>query len=182
MGITAAGSLAKKLADAEKIAEEDVAILTERIALLYYAFVKGMIEELGEERAIEITKAAIGEYGAITGREAERRVREQKLAPVIENYAKGKDLPSRGWKSGPLEPVEKNQNQPAGNAHRVDYCPFASAWKKLGFERFGRLYCGVDQAKYAAYGRGYKCVHEKNLCDGDDCCVIRVEDAGLLPE
>ena len=70
------------------------------IALLYYAFVKRMAEELGEAHAIEIAKAAIAEYGTITGQETERRVRELGLAPVIENYARGKDLPSRGWKKG----------------------------------------------------------------------------------
>ena len=176
MSETNVSELEKKLASVEKSAEEDVAILTERIALLYYAFVKKMAEELGEEHAIEITKAAINEYGSITGQEAERKVRELKFAPVIANYAKGKDLPSRGWKKGPQELAP---DQPAGKAHRVDYCPFASAWKKLGFERLGRYYCYVDQAKYAAYGKGYKCVHDKNLCDGDECCIIRVETEEL---
>lgn len=168
--------LERKLASAEKSAEEDVAILTERIALLYYAFVKNLAERLGEDRAIEITQAAIEEYGTITGHEAERKVRELKLAPVIENYGKGKDLPSRGWKKGPQEIAP---DQPAGKAHRVDYCPFAAKWKDLGFERLGRYYCLVDQSKYAAYGKGYKCVHDKNLCDGDDCCIIRVETEEL---
>ena len=41
--------------------------------------------------------------------------------------------------------------------------------------RLGRYYCWVDQAKYAAYGKGYRCLHDKNTMDGDDCCVIRVE-------
>lgn len=164
--------LEKRLASAEETAEEDVAILAERIALLYYAFVKKMTEALGEERAIEITKAAIGEYGARSGELTENRVRDLKLAPVLENFALGKDLPSRGWKKSSQEP---ERNQPAAMTTRVDYCPFASAWKKLGFEKFGRYYCYVDQAKYAAYGKGYKCYHDKNLCSGDDFCVIRVE-------
>ena len=37
-------------------AEEGVAILTERLALLYYAFVSTMIEEIGEEEAERLTK------------------------------------------------------------------------------------------------------------------------------
>ena len=48
MSETNVSELEKKLASVEKSAEEDVAILTERIALLYYAFVKKMAEELGE--------------------------------------------------------------------------------------------------------------------------------------
>ena len=157
-------------------AEEDVSILTERIALLYYSFVQALLGELGEERTREITKKAIASYGTICGARTAEKVVARGLEPTLENYGKGKDLPSMGWKKAPCSIPE---GLPEGTASKVEYCPFAEHWKDMDFAAWGRLYCGVDQAKYAAYGKGYRCVHDKNTLDGDDCCIIRTEKEGL---
>lgn len=157
-------------------AEEDVSILTERIALLYYSFVQTLLDELGENQTEEITKKAIAAYGTICGARTAEKVLSQGLEPTLENYGRGKDLPSMGWKKGPF-PIP--EGLPEGTASKVEYCPFAEHWKDLDFARWGRLYCGVDQAKYAAYGKGYRCVHDKNTLDGDGCCIIRTEKEGL---
>ena len=47
--------------------------------------------------------------------------------------------------------------------------------------RLGRYYCWVDQAKYAAYGKGYRCLHDKNTMDGDDCCGAGKPPGGGAP-
>jgi hypothetical protein len=156
----------------KEFAEEGVAILAERLALLYYAFVQTMIEEVGEEKAELLTKKAIELYGGMSGERTEEKVLAQGFEPLLEHYKKGNDLPAVGWKKGP---VPLPEGAPDGYAHKVEYCPFAKHWKDLGFEKWGRLYCGVDQAKYAAYGKGFKCVHDKNMLDGDEYCIVRVE-------
>lgn len=156
----------------KEFAEEEVGILAERIALLHYCFVDTLVQELGEEEAIAITQKAIERYGRIAGKQVEGKVIAMGLEPTLANYAKGRELPTLCWKK---QPCDIPPGKPQGKAHRVDYCPFASTWKELDFERLGRLYCGVDQAKYSAYGKGHVCVHDKNLCDGDDCCIVRVE-------
>lgn len=156
----------------KEFAEEGVAILAERLALLYYAFVRTAIEEFGEEKAEELTKRAISMYGGMSGGRTTETVRAQGLEPLLEHYSKGRDLPAVGWKASSL-PIP--DGVPDGYARKVEYCPFAKHWRELGFEKWGRLYCGVDQAKYAAYGKGFKCVHDKNMLDGDEYCVVRVE-------
>ena len=161
--------LGKKCTD---LVEKSVAILAERIALLHYAFVRTLIDELGEVTAEELTKRAIRTYGTLSGKRTEERVRSLGLPPVLENFQKGGDLPAVGWKKSPC-PIP--EGLPGGSAGKVEYCPLAKHWKDLGFERWGRLYCGVDQAKYEAYGKGYTCVHDRNMLDGDDFCIVRVE-------
>ncbi len=121
-----------------------------------------------------MTEKAILEYGRLAAEAVTQKLEEQGLAPTLANYRLGKDLPSMGWDYGPIGmPPEK----PHGKISKVTRCPLAEVWKSLGEEglRLGRYYCWVDQAKYAAYGKGYRCLHDKNTMDGDDCCVIRVE-------
>lgn len=156
----------------QETAEEGIAILAERIALLYYSFVKTLMEDMGEEKTEELTRKVILTYGSMSGERTAEKVLAQGLPPTLENYGKGKDLPGIGWENAPF-PISKGL--PDGIAHKTTYCPFAKHWKELNFEKWGRLYCHVDQAKYAAYGKGYKCVHDKNILDGDDCCIIRLE-------
>lgn len=153
---------------------EDINILIERLALLHVAYARTLERELPPERAKELTEKAILEYGRLAAEAVTQKLEEQGLAPTLANYRLGKDLPSMGWDYGPIGmPPEK----PHGKISKVTRCPLAEVWKSLGEEglRLGRYYCWVDQAKYAAYGKGYRCLHDKNTMDGDNCCVIRVE-------
>ena len=105
------------------------------------------------------------------------KLEEQGLAPTLANYRLGKDLPSMGWDYGPIGmPPEK----PHGKISKVTRCPLAEVWKSLGEEglRLGRYYCWVDQAKYAAYGKGYRCLHDKNTMDGDDTAEVEAVMTG----
>lgn len=160
-----------------ELALENVLIMAERLALLHYAFAKTLEQELSEEAAKTLTLKAIDEYGRLAAKAAMEKVEIQGLKPTLSNYKHGKDLPSMGWKSGPIEmPADK----PNGKISKITYCPLADIWGKLGMDgkRLGRLYCWVDQAKYKAYGKGYRCFHDKNVLDGDSCCIIRVEPDG----
>lgn len=47
--------------------------------------------------------------------------------------------------------------------------------EKSTFWKIGYIYCYVDQAKYEGYNKELKCFHDKNVLDGDDCCIIRVQ-------
>lgn len=159
---------------AREKALEDINILVERMALLHFAYARTLERELPPEQAKELTEKAILEYGRLAAEAVTRKLEEQGLPPTLANYRLGKDLPSMGWDYGPIGmPPEK----PYGKISKVTRCPLAEVWKELGEEgrRLGRCYCRVDQAKYAAYGKGYRCLHDQNAMDGDDCCVIRVE-------
>jgi hypothetical protein len=41
-----------------------------------------------------------------------------------------------------------------------------------GAESLGRLYCYVDQAKFAAFDPECECRHLKNVLDGDETCEV----------
>ena len=51
-------------------------------------------------------------------------------------------------------------------------CPLAKHWIEKGAQRLGRLYCYVDQAKYATFDPECECRHLRNVLDGDDRCEI----------
>lgn len=153
----------------KKDAEQDVLILAERLAMLYYHFVKNIVEELGEKKAQEMIKKVIMGYGTDCGVRARDKVEKLGKPITLENYIYGKDLPSLGWEKNKLEIDEQN-----AIAREVTYCPFAETWRNLGFEKWGRLYCYVDQAKYQGYSKTLKCYHDENVLDGDKRCVVRV--------
>ncbi|MDR3354456.1 MAG: L-2-amino-thiazoline-4-carboxylic acid hydrolase [Synergistaceae bacterium] len=156
------------------LALENVLIMAERIAFLHYSFVKTLEDEFSEEEAKRLTLKAIDEYGRLTANSATEKIEAQGLDLTLANYRYGKDLPSVGWKAVPIEMPE---DKPDGKISKIVSCPLAVAWQKLGEDgrRIGRLYCWIDQMKYKAYGKGYRCFHDKNVLDGDDCCIVRVE-------
>ena len=155
----------------KELAIKNIYIMVERLAYIHYAFAKTLVEELGEDRGREIASRAIEKYGATVAGIVQKNLEGQGVEPILENY---KDLPSWGWDFAPVEPPPE---RPYGLSSKVTNCPLARAWKDLGkeAESLGRLYCRVDQAKYGAFGKGYLCVHDQNILDGDEYCIIRVE-------
>lgn len=158
----------------KELALENVLIMAERLALLHYAFAKTLEQEFSEKTAKILILKAIGEYGRLAAASATEKLKEQDRKITLANYKYGKDLPSMGWET---EPVEMPADKPAGKISKITYCPLADTWQKLvpDGKRLGRLYCLIDQAKYETYGKGYRCFHDKNVLDGDGHCIIRVE-------
>lgn len=152
---------------------EDVQIMAERLAFLHYAFAKVLDQELDAETADRLTRLAIEEYGRLAAASVTEKLTEQGRNITLMNFRYGKDLPSVGWQ---YTPIAMPADKPAGKISKITYCPLAATWKKLPEgQRLGRYYCWIDQMKYKAYGKGYRCFHDKNTMDGDDCCIIRCE-------
>ncbi len=155
-------------------AKNDVLIMAERMASLYYFMVNSMLEETDEETTERVVRRAILNYGLDCGKNAKEKVSSMNLPITLPNYALGKDLPSLGWESKKLD-----LGKAGVKASEISFCPLASKWKQLGFERWGRMYCYVDQAKYRGYCDQMTCYHDKNLLDGDECCVVRIVDESV---
>lgn len=163
--------------DQEKIAKSEAGAAVRQmgrmLAAFYYHLARQLIAELGEERATAILGRAVAAYGADRG----ARHREKALAAGLggepEDYVRLPDLPPFGWEA---TPVDNGEN---ATHIRITYCPFAEYWQERDFAAIGRIYCGVDQAKYRAFHPGADLVHLKNVLDGDDCCemVCRKNDA-----
>jgi len=157
-------------AQKEKISKEEafrqVKSMITRAALIHYSFAKTLVEELGEKRGKALTKKASLLYGKIVG----QRVREKTLAKGLpltrENFQD--DLPALGW-------AERERVKVGGETRsRVHTCHLAQVWQELGAPDLGRLYCYVDQGKYRAYNPDLRCVHVKNVLDGDPYCELAV--------
>ena len=150
-------------------AGQQVILMAKRCALLYQVFAEALVEEMGEEKGKEIIKKVIEKYGNACGLAVKKGVEEKGLGLSLENYNKGPDLPQVGWKT-----YEKTLSED-GLEVDVLYCPMAEQWLAGGGAKLGRLYCYVDQAKYAAYNPVLECIHENNVLDGDDKCTIVVQ-------
>ncbi len=153
----------------KEVAEKDVISIARRLASLYFHFTQVLSEDLGEEKAKEITKKVIKNYGEESGREARKKVEEMGLSLEKENFSRGSDLPSVGWETEPKEYSDGKCNV------KITYCPFAEFWIEKGAEKFGRIYCFVDQAKYSGFNPELHCTHVKNVLDGDPYCEIALE-------
>jgi hypothetical protein len=89
------------------------------------------------------------------------------LEARLENYQE--DLPLLGWN---MEKVVVDGEPRI----RIYDCNLAKAWNALGDPALGRLYCYMDQAKYAAYNPKLECVHAQNTLDGDPCCELAIRE------
>lgn len=150
-------------------AKQNVWIMADRLARLYYWMTQNLIEEVGEERAEVLLKKIIKDYGVETGEMARKVVEEKGLAPTLDHYRQGKDLPTIGWDKEILE------SRPDFLLAKMTFCPIAHTWmtRYKGFEKWAKIYCAIDSAKYESYDPQCSCVCEKNVLDGDDCCFVR---------
>ncbi|MHB0871146.1 MAG: L-2-amino-thiazoline-4-carboxylic acid hydrolase [Chloroflexota bacterium] len=144
---------------------EQILVTVERLAMLHYHFAATLVAELGEDRGRELVARAIASYGREVGERHRRRVIEAGFEPSCENFKAVSDLPTLAWspEGMPVAPV---------NGERRRVCPMAKYWIEKGAEELGRLYCGVDQAKYVAFDPECECRHLKNVLDGDEQCQV----------
>ncbi len=139
--------------------EQDVWLMAQRTALVYIEMAKELVAALDEEKGKEAIKQAIWRVGTKCGHKVRDGVLGKGLELEAGNYQTAPDLPSVGWRKGD---------------GKVTFCPLAAVWKELGEEKLGRIYCNIDPAKFNAYNPELWCTHDRNVLDGDDCCVIRV--------
>ena len=150
-------------------AKQNVWIMADRLARLYYWMTQNLIEEIGEERTEVLLKKIIQDYGVETGEMARKVVEEKGLKPTLDNYRQGRDLPTIGWEKEILE------SRPDFLTAKMTFCPIAHSWmtRYKGFEKWARIYCAIDSAKYESYDPECCCTCEKNVLDGDGYCFVR---------
>ena len=149
-------------------AEEQVAKVCKRLALLHLSYAKTIINELGKEAGQKLVLKAIKDYGTRIGSSVKKEVEKKELANTPENYKE--DLPAYGMH----EKIE-HARVCGEKGLRSFGCVMGKLWHELGEDEIGRLYCYVDPAKYMAYNPDFALVHKKSIPDGDDYCefIIR---------
>jgi hypothetical protein len=154
-----------------KEAKQAIASASRRIALLHLSYAKTLIEELGEEKGLELIAKAIRDYGIRIGEKTRKEVLNQGLEPTPENFNVGESyrLPMFGMHDK-IEIVKVDNEQRI----RTFGCVLAKVWQEYGEEKIGRLYCYMDVAKYMGYNPKYKQIHTKTIPDGDAYCELAV--------
>jgi hypothetical protein len=133
--------------------------------MLYHAFGETLIEELGEQKGVDLIKRAIEAYGTDVGDAAREKAEKRGVSLAPENFES--DLPTLAWKTEEVVVDGEKRN-------RVHFCPIAKDLQDMEEGKRARLYCWVDQAKMHAFNPDYEFLHLKNLIDGDPYCEMVV--------
>lgn len=149
----------------EKEALRQLNLALRRAALIYHHFAETLVDELGEEKGMQLIRKTVDAYGDHVGREAKKKAQKKGLHLTPENFQD--DLPLLAWHG---EEVEVDGEKRV----RVHHCPLAAEWLEWGDAKKARIYCYVDQAKMRGFNPGYEYVHIKNILDGDPFCELAV--------
>ena len=157
-------------AENEKIAKSEAVAAVRQmgrmLAAFYYHLARQLIAELGEEQATAILRQAVTAFGAERGARHREAVQAAGLGDEPAEYVSLPDLPAFGWEAAPVANGENATHI------RITYCPFAAYWQERDFAVIGRIYCGVDQAKYQAFHPAADLVQLKNVLAGDGYCEM----------
>jgi hypothetical protein len=122
-------------------AENEVKVVTQRLALLHLAFARTLVDEFGWERGKQLVLNAVKEYG--------RRVAER-------TEAGHQSLPKYGF-------WERREGEPP-------ICELGKIVLEYDEMDIGSLYCLIDPAKMMFADPEEKIVHTKALTVGDEHC------------
>jgi len=122
-------------------AENEVKVVTQRLALLHLAYAKTLVEEFGWERGKQLVLDSVKRYGGY----------------VADRTGKGyQGLPRYGF-------WERREGRP-------DLCELGKVMVEMGEPELGALYCLIDPAKTMAADPGKKMIHTRCMIIGDDGC------------
>ncbi len=148
---------------------EQVRLMARRLAVLYHHAAEVLAERFGEAETEELLREIVWRYGTESGESTRRQVEQMGMPVTTDNFGLGSDLPKYGWES------ELRVGEDGVTRACVTYCPFAKVWQEKGSERWGQIYCLVDEAKYRAYN-GSLCRHAKHVLRGDDGCLFDYQE------
>jgi hypothetical protein len=122
-------------------AENEVKVVTQRLALLHIAYAKTLVEEFGWEKGKQLVLDSIKQYGVY----------------VADRTAKGhQGLPKYGF-------WERREGKP-------DLCELGKVMIEMGEPELGALYCLIDAAKTMAADPQKKLIHTRCMVLGHDEC------------
>ncbi|MFP4051434.1 MAG: L-2-amino-thiazoline-4-carboxylic acid hydrolase [Thermoplasmata archaeon] len=149
-------------------ADEEVELVSKRLAFLHLCYAKTLTEELGEKKGKELILKTIKRYGKEIGKRRRKEIEEKGMEPTADNFGEGDVL--RIPRFGMHTELKTNEK---GNMELYG-CTMGKFWKEEGEEELGRLYCYVDPAKYLGYNEKYIQIHEKAIPAGDEYCEFCV--------
>lgn len=144
-------------------AVDEVRMMAVSFAELYFAFVRDLRDEFGEEHALKIARRVLYNRAKERAEAMIRRAEREGIERVPENIRDTSDVPYLGW------------DLCLGR----DHCPYGMAWNRrigehLWFRKFAALYCDVTDTTIAEVFTG-NCSHRlyENVVLGDERCLRR---------
>jgi len=124
-----------------KEAENEVKVVTQRLALLHLAYAKTLVDKFGWEKGKQLVLDSIKQYGVY----------------VADRTKKGhQGLPKYGF-------WERREGKP-------DLCELGKVMIEMGEPELGALYCLIDPAKTMAADPRKKLIHTRCMILGHDEC------------
>ena len=125
-------------------AENEVKVVTQRLALLHLAFARTIVDELGSAEGKQLVLKAIKKYGVM----------------VAERTKQGhQSLPKFGF-------LERRADKPP-------LCELGKIMLEMEEPHIGSLYCLIDAAKAMAADPDEKMVHTRCMILGHDQCTFQ---------
>lgn len=134
----------------------------ELMAKLFAIVANEVIEELGEDKGRELIKRGVWKFGLMRGQNIRQAVLDSGNELNLESFNNFSDLPaSNAWDA--TADISDNVL-----IEQTRYCPYAKAWKELGLENVGKLYCYQDEAVVAGFFDSASFKHTKIFSDNED--------------
>lgn len=122
-------------------AENEVKVVTQRLALMHLSYAKTLVEEFGWERGKQLILDSIKMYGEL----------------ITERVQEGhQSLPKYGF-------WERREDKPP-------LCELGKIMREYNEPEIGSIYCLVDPAKTMAANSAEKMIHTKCMIIGDEWC------------
>lgn len=141
---------------------DPVGKMGEVLGTLFGVMADEIIKQCGEEQGEKIIKDSMWRFGFYRG----QKIREKVLAAGeelnFENFEKFYDIPeNNGWDA---------DSEIKGDTltEYTRYCPYAKAWKELGLENIGSLYCAQDESMMTGYMGNIEFIRGKLFNDNEE--------------
>jgi hypothetical protein len=143
-------------------ANDPIGKMGEILGTLFAIMADEVIKNCGKEDGEKIVRDAAWRFGFYRGQRMKERVLADGKELTLENYEKYSDLPENNAWDATSECTETRLRE------CTNYCPYAKAWKELGLEDVGSLYCIQDEAMIRGYMEDVEFIRPKLFNDNEE--------------
>lgn len=141
---------------------DPVGAMAYKMGELFAIMVSEMEKEFGEEQGRAVAMRAINRFGILRGSRVRQAVLDSGKELTFEHLEEFYDMPpNHAWDADTVIQGDRLTED-------TRYCPLAAAWRDLGLEKEGEIYCGIDLAIHQAFFGNIKFERPAIFSDGPD--------------
>jgi hypothetical protein len=155
--------------------DEDLVIMSEMVAKLYYHMAKEMLDSFGAEGEAALRRA-VQAFGRDRGAALRKRHEEQGIPVNVQSLFNHYDMPGTDSSRFRRTTFKLDENTRQSETY---VCHFQEIWKEKGGDEalrsLGQIYCHeFHPAMWAEYDEGIKMWFNSLLTEGDEQCHFEV--------